>query len=155
MSDVIVPVFVCFLLPVCILFIVFYFKSRNEKARLDLINTAIERGVEINPDLIAPAKESKPRKSNPYAMLTWGICLVLFGLATFLLIYFLVRNANGSFDGAQALSGHAFGIACTGFIPMFIGIGLIISFYMGRHYAKADKLEEAEENRTATGNKTE
>lgn len=135
MDGELVSIFICVVLPVAILFLVYYYRDRANKERLNLISKAIDKGVEISPELLEDQRRRQPEASGArknYAMLTWGICLALFGIASFILLYFLLLNATNFY----------FGIACVGFIPALVGVGLIISFYMGRYYDKKDAIKE-------------
>lgn len=136
MSDSIVPIFICVLLPVAIVFLVLLFKDKNQKGRFEVISKAMDKGIQIDPSLLEDKSEPKKHKEHPYALLTSGICLALGGIALFLLLFFLLKGTSN-----EQVRSFALGIACSGLVPAFVGIGLIISFYMGRHYAKIDKAE--------------
>jgi uncharacterized RDD family membrane protein YckC len=134
MDSILIPIVVCFLLPVGIVFLALFFKDKRQKERYEIISKAMDKGIQIDPSLLEDSSEPKKHKEHPYALLTSGLCLTLGGIALFLLLYFLLR-------AVPAASNYAIGVACSGLIPAFVGIGLIVSFYMGRRYARMDKAE--------------
>jgi len=123
MDDVIVPIFVCVVLPVSIVFIVFYYSSKVSKEKINLLSKAIESGVEMDPEQLMAALETKKKspktiKKSLVEKLTGGIMLLILGIAAFASICFDVFDL----DIAMAV-----GSVCAA-----TGIGLVISYFVGK-----------------------
>src|SRR5574344_40161 len=130
--GILVPIFVCVILPVSIVLVVYLSRYLSQKNKNELIAKAIEKGVPLDPNFFKEAQEVKIKKENPMKLFTWGVSLVGFGLGIFFLLYFLLR-------AQPVMSAYALGVACTGLIPVLVGAGLLVSFYAGRYYKKKDE----------------
>lgn len=130
MEDILIPIFICVVLPVLIVFFCCYYSYKSRKARLDTLAKAIEKGVEIDPSLLTdPEKSTTEKKEKPMVLFTWGMVLSLVGIA--LLLIGLLPNSN-----------NLAGVSIYGIIPLAIGIGLIIAFFAGRYFKKKDAVKE-------------
>ncbi len=107
--GIIVP----FLTAVLIILIVFLSKIYRERSRNELITKAIEHGKDLSPDLFS--REEKPsKKSDP---LTSALVSIGLGVGLCLALYFF-------FDGIK--------FAAFGFIPLFIGIGQLVAYFVNK-----------------------
>ena len=131
-AGILVPIFLCGIMPVAIVLTVYMFRYHSQKNKNELIAKAIEKGVPLDPNFFKEAHEVKIKKENPMKLFTWGVSLVGFGLGIFFLLYFLLR-------AQPVMSAYALGVACTGLIPVLVGAGLLVSFYVGRYYKKLDE----------------
>lgn len=127
-----VPIFVCVILPVSIVLIVYLSRYHSQKNKNELIAKAIEKGVPLDPNFFNEVQDVKIKKENPMKLFTWGVSLVGLGLGNFFLLYFLLL-------AQPEMSAYALGVACTGLIPVLVGAGLLVSFYVGRYYKKLDE----------------
>lgn len=117
--ESILGIIVPFTTAVLILLIVFLYKAYKEKTRNELIAKAIEHGKEISPDLFfSQAKEAK--KSDP---LTGALVSIGLGVGLFIALYFF-------FGG--------FKFAAFGCIPLFIGIGQLVAYFVSRNKKVTD-----------------
>ncbi|MCI1720750.1 MAG: DUF6249 domain-containing protein [Bacteroidales bacterium] len=130
--GILVPIFVCVILPVAIVLTVYMSRYLSQKNKNELIAKAIEKGVPLDPNFFKDAQDVKIKKENPMKLFTWGVSLVGFGFGIFFLLYFLLR-------AQPVMSAYALGVACTGLIPVLVGAGLLVSFYAGRYYKKKDE----------------
>lgn len=134
MSATLVPIFICVVLPVSIVLIVFLAAMNSDNKRAKILIKAIEVGNGIDADRLAEALR-KPQKSARELLnlrLLRGCIFGFVGLA--LIIVGLVNLANGTELSADPVT-----------IPMMIGapciaIGLsyIIVYFVTRHEVKED-----------------
>jgi len=89
----------------------YYFNLKKARGRQQIILTLIEKGKDIPNDLFASPK--KPQKSTS-SDLRKGIILIAFGLSLCIALFIITRVQSNFWT--------------IGLIPMFIGIGYIISF---------------------------
>jgi len=76
MESTLVPIFVCFLLPVAVVLIVYLSRYRTQQSKNELIAKALEKGVPLDPNLFKIAQEAKIKRENPMKLFTWGASLV-------------------------------------------------------------------------------
>jgi hypothetical protein len=88
----------------------YYFNLKKAKARHEIIAKLIEKDREIPKELLA--KPQKIRRSDLHK----GIVYIAFGLSLCIVIFILRIHSN---------------FWTIGLIPMFIGIGYVISFKLG------------------------
>ena len=133
--DFLLPVLICVVLPVLIVWIVGRVRQNATNRRAEVMLKAIENGVEIDPNLLKPARD--PRKTSIKRDLLDklnGACITsLMGVAFLLLWLFAdIRwfAAYLPFAGAMLLA---------------VGIGLFISFFARKKMlAKEIEAEEKE-----------
>jgi hypothetical protein len=116
LEDIIIPIFgitIPFLTALLIIYIVLRAKVISEKSRNDLIAKAIEHGKELSPDLFT-RKENTPKKSD---LLTNALVSIGVGIGLFIALYFF-------FGG--------FKFAAFGCIPLFIGIGQLVAYFVNK-----------------------
>ena len=92
-----------------VLTIPFYFNFKKTKGRQLIINNLIEKGQEIPNELIVPAKRNLRTDFHK------GIILISFGLSVSVVLLSIKIPVN-------------FNLWTLGLIPLFIGIGYLISF---------------------------
>ncbi len=97
-----------------------YFRYKTRIARTRLLQTFVEKGQPIPPELLGEAKT----KANPVAR---GIVLISAGLATILFFWAMTSGVFGEKDPDTW-------IPFLGVFPLFIGIAyLSIGLYQRRH----------------------
>jgi hypothetical protein len=122
LEDIIIPIFgivVPFLTAVLIIFFILRASAFKEKSRNELIAKAIEHGKELSPDLFARDEKSS-KKSDP---LTSALVSIGVGIGLFLAFYFF-------FGG--------FKFAAFGCIPLFVGIGQLVAYFVNRNKKETD-----------------
>ncbi len=132
MEEVLVPIFICAVMPVAIVLIIYMSHYRTEQNKNELIAKALEKGVPLDPNFFKNVQDAKIKKDNPMKLFTWGVSLVGVGLGIFFLLYFLLKVQ-------PVVSSSALGIACSGLIPALVGAGFLVSFYAGRYYKKHEE----------------
>ena len=96
-----------------VLTIPFYFNFKKTKGRQLIINNLIEKGQEIPKELIVPAKRNVRTDFHK------GIILISFGLGISVVLLAIKIPVN-------------FNLWTLGLIPLFIGLGYLISFKLDK-----------------------
>jgi len=96
-----------------VLTIPFYFNFKKTKGRQLIINNLIEKGQEIPKELIVPAKRNVRTDFHK------GIILISFGLGISVVLLSIKIPVN-------------FNLWTLGLIPLFIGLGYLISFKLDK-----------------------
>lgn len=111
-----VAIVLVFGLPVFIIFLIFFFRYKNRRARYRLADQALSAGQPLPEGLI---KECKP--TDQYSV---GIKNTFTGIGLFIFLW--------------AITGE-FGIGAIGLLVMFMGIGQWLIGYMNKNGAKDEK----------------
>lgn len=111
-----VAIVLVFGLPVFIIFLIFFFRYKNRRARYRLAEQALSAGQPLPEGLI---KECKP--TDQYSV---GIKNTFTGIGLFIFLW--------------AITGE-FGIGAIGLLVMFMGIGQWLIGYMNKNGAKDEK----------------
>ena len=129
MDEILVPIFVCVVLPVAIVFIVMNARKHEASRKAEVALKAIEAGVPIDPDFFKSEKKRQGTKQKLLEQLT-GACITSLMGAAFIVFYVMEKEEMLGFIGGVMLA---------------IGIGLFISYYVGRKMlAKEIETEEKE-----------
>lgn len=139
-KDFLLPLFVCVVLPVMIVFLVQFYRSRNLARKAEIIKAAIEKGVQIDAATMNELfrdnamLDSRPVRKKTVARtlldkLTKGIIMFLVGLSIILIV-----ALTDTFAG----DGSAF-LYIIGAIFSVIGIGFIVFFVVGRKMLPEDE----------------
>lgn len=111
-----VAIVLVFGLPVFIIFLIFFFRYKNRRARYRLAEQALSAGQPLPEGLI---KECKP--TDQYSV---GIKNTFTGIGLFIFLW--------------AITGE-FGIGAIGLLVMFMGVGQWLIGYMNKNGAKDEK----------------
>ena len=132
LEDILVPIFICVVLPIVIVFIVMNARKHEVSRKAEVALKAIEAGAPVDPNFFKTAKKKETIKERLLGQLTGACITFLMGIA-FLVANLMDWNPKGL---------HLFSIA--GGVMIAIGIGLFISFCVSRKMLA--KEIEAEEN---------
>ena len=134
LSEVLVPIFICFVLPVMIVLIVSLVKRNETNRKAEIMLKAIENGQSIDPELFKAGRRKGSVKKDLLEKLNGACITSLMGLA-FLLI-FLFKSDSFGFDSLLPYGAGAL---------LAVGIGLFISYFAGKKMlAKEIEAEEKE-----------
>lgn len=139
MEDILVPIFVCVVLPIAIVAIIYWQRINNDNKRSQILLKAIETNNDIDADKLAEAL-AKPRKTAKeilYSRLLTGCIFTLSGLVceVFSLIAYINHFPGDSLDPIQ-IPG-IFG----GFL-LAIGIAFLIVYFVTRKQVIGEKEEK-------------
>lgn len=134
--EVLVPIAICVVLPILIVFIVGRVRQNETNRKADIMLKAIEHGQSIDPELFRGNKKKTSIKKDLLEKLNGACITSLMGLA-FLLLYVFKAGATGfRFDGFLPYAAAAM---------LAVGIGLFISYFAGKKMlAKEIEAEEKE-----------
>ena len=134
MVEIIVPIGVCVVLPVMVVWLVFRSRNHIVDRKADVLLKAIENGQDIDPEMFASDDRSKRTKRslkmNLLGRLQTGIILVIMGAVLF--------------AGAMVIPGKD-SLFIIASILLAIGIGFCVAFFVGKKWMEAEI--KAEENR--------
>lgn len=134
MVEIIVPIGVCVVLPVMVVWLVFRSRNHIVDRKAEVLLKAIENGQDIDPEIFASDDRSKNRskrslKMNLLGRLQTGIILVIMGA--------------GLVACAMLIPGKD-SLLIIASILLALGIGFFVSFFVGRKWMEAEI--KAEEN---------
>ena len=135
--EIWIPLGVCVILPIVIVWIVSRVRQNEVNRKAEIMLKALEAGVEINPDLFNDNKKKIDHrikvKSDLLDKLSGACITSLMGVA-FLVIRFL------GFEPSWAIY-----LPLAGVVLLAVGIGLFISYFVGKRFlAKEIEAEEKE-----------
>ena len=134
--DIWIPLGVCVVLPIVIVWLVSRVRQKEIDRKAEIMLKAIEAGVEIDPALFGDNKKKEPRmkvKSDLLDKLSGACITSLMGVALLAIRYL-------GFDPAWAIY-----LSLAGAVLLAIGIGLFISYFVGKRFlAKEIEAEEKE-----------
>ena len=132
--DFLLPVLICVVLPVLIVWIVGRVRQNETNRRAEIMLRALEKGVEIDPNLLKQSDKRKKRsiKQDLLDKLSGACITSLMGLAFLALSFF-----------GNARWFPAFSSPLASAVLLAVGIGLFISYFAGKKMlAKEIEAEE-------------
>lgn len=146
MEDIIIPILVCVVLPVAIVWLVARTKQNETNRKAEIMLKAIEAGVPLDMTQFEPAKKQKANKSIKQDLLEKlnGACITgLMGIG--FLTLGILRVVNTDFGRNTLLNNfwlNRFWLP-AGCVLLAVGIGLFISYFVGKKMlAKEIEAEE-------------
>ena len=135
MDKILVPIFVCVVLPVTIVWLITRARQNETNRKTEVMLKAIEAGATVDANLFKNSKDSLTIKERLLKRLTGGCIFSLMGVV-FTIIGLVNRN--------MALDNDAFTIPVLfGGIFFAIGVAHLVVFYVGRKMlAKEMEAEE-------------
>ncbi|MDE6022981.1 MAG: hypothetical protein K2G13_05705 [Muribaculaceae bacterium] len=134
MSETLVPIFVCVVLPIAIVLIVSLRKRNSDNMRAEILVKAIESGREIDTKRLTDALQT-PRPTQCeilYARLLRGCIYTLVGIA--LIIIYLIGLWSNSIDN-DLMSFSLF----VGPLGLAVGMAYLIVYFVTRKQVLEEK----------------
>lgn len=134
MDSIIIPIFVCFLLPVAIIYIVFSTRRNEINKKTEIVLKAIENGQQVDPDLFREPSKTKSMtvKQSLLGKLTAACVTAALGIA---LLAFGLTIGNKDLWTIVSL---------VGIVLLAVGVALFIVFFVGKKMlAKEIEAEES------------
>jgi len=128
-AEAIIPIFsigITFTMTAVIVASALYASYRKQRLKYDAIRFAIEKGVAVPEDLL---RDHRPTTSQPTRDLRRG--LVLVGLGAGLALFLRIL------DGTSAN-----GVWSVGFVPLLLGAGFLVTWFMTRSEGIASSARE-------------
>ena len=138
MEDILVPIFICVVLPVTIVWLVARTRQNETNRKAEIMLKAIENGSTVDPDYFNSGKEKTSRtiKQELLEKLNGACITSLIGFA-FLVLFFVDKFAT-----QIPLMFKDF-MPIVGGVMLAVGIGLFISYFVGKKMlAKEIEAEE-------------
>ncbi len=134
MEDILIPIFVCVVLPISIVLIVSMRKWHSDNKRAEILIKAIESGRDVDTQrLVDSLRTNKYRpysdKDVLFARLLRGSSCTLIGIA--LIIVYFTGIVHGHDDQALLL--------ISGLICLAIGISYLIVYFVTRKSVEKEK----------------
>ena len=128
MIEILVPIAICVILPVMIVWLVMRARQNETNKKTEIMLKAIESGATIDADFFKTASKQKPRtiKEKLLGRLTGALVTGLLGVA--ILIVGIVGSANTSWN----LGEDAVALYISGGILLAIGVALIAVYFVGK-----------------------
>ncbi|MBO4537036.1 MAG: hypothetical protein J5702_07490 [Bacteroidales bacterium] len=138
--EVIVPIFICVILPVSIVLIIGLVRRNETNRKAEVMLKAIENGVPVDLEQLNPKKKSKSIKQDLLEKLN-GACITgIMGIG--FLTLGILRTQSWEFGRNMFL--NKFWLP-AGAVLLAVGIGLLISYLTGKKMlAKELEAEEKE-----------
>ena len=146
-EEILVPIFICVVLPVLIVWLVTRVRKNETDKRAEIIIKAIESGQQVNPNLLSPQNSPKSLKEKLLSRLTAACITFLIGIAILVPGIIISQKVNWNF----AASPFPMFVLISG-ILIAIGVALFIIYMTGKKMLS--KEIEAEENNLSKTDKT-
>ena len=141
MEDILIPIFVCVLLPITIVWLVARTRQNETNKKAEIMLKAIEAGVPVDMTQFEPAKKQKGPRTIKQDLLEKlsGACITGFMGIAFLTLGIL-KTLDWEFGRNMFL--NKFWLPAGG-VLLAVGIGLFISYFAGKKMlAKEIEAEE-------------
>lgn len=137
MEDILVPIFICVVLPVTIVWLVARTRQNEANKKADIMLKAIEAGVPVDMEQFNADKKTPQTIKQGLLDKLSGACITsLMGVA--FIVLFLVNQYG---PGVDFFFENMFPV--VGIILTAVGIGLFISYFVGKKLlAKEIEAEE-------------
>ena len=139
MENILIPIFICVVLPIFIVWLVTRARQHETDKKTEVMLKAIESGAQIDPELF---KTKQPRTRGIKEELLdkfTGACVTSFMGIGFLVISFLSSNNTGWANGLWFIKTAPL----AGAILLAVGAALFLSYLVGkRTLAKEIEAEE-------------
>ena len=141
MEDIIIPIFICVVLPVTIVWLVARTKQNETNRKAEIMLKAIENGAQVDMEQFNTTVKKKSPKTIKQDLLEKlsGACITTFMGVAFI-AWAIIGYVNPDFTEGR-LFNHLAPVA--GGIMLAVGIGLFISYFVGKKMlAKEIEAEE-------------
>ena len=142
MEDILLPIFMCVVMPVAIVWLVMRTKLNETNKMAEIMLKAIESGTPIDPDFFKTQTQTlrKSLKERQLGWLTAACILIVLGLGSILVGGIIILVNNWSYETAP--SAYSL-ITFAGGLVLVIGLALLVVFFI-RKRILAKELEAEE-----------
>lgn len=131
MEDILIPLGVCVVMPVMIVWLVFRSRNRMVDKKMEVLMKAIENGQDIDPELFADDAASRHRPANIkmrlLKQLCWGVIMFLAGAGILIGTMYTADNVSMFIVGGIL-------VAC--------GVALLVTFAVGKKWLEPEIMAE-------------
>jgi hypothetical protein len=142
MEDIVLPIFMCVVMPVAIVWLVMRTKLNETNKMAEIMLKAIETGTPIDPDFFKAQTQAlrKSLKERQLGWLTAACILIILGLGSILVGGIIILVNNWSYETAP--SAYSL-ITFAGGLVLVIGLALLVVYFI-RKRILAKELEAEE-----------
>lgn len=118
---------------------VMWFKKKENDNRTKVLLTALEKGQEINPELLATKKKNRSiNKWGLLALLIAGSGMTFLGIAVTItqIVSLILRPVKGVYNNVTVYASLNELIPC--FLALAMGIALLIGYFVGKKLLKPE-----------------
>ena len=143
MEDIILPVFMCVVMPVAIVWLVMRAKQNETNKMAEIMLKAIEAGIPLDPDFFKTQTRTlqKSLKERQLGWLTAACILIALGLGSILVGAIIILINNWTYDTAPTAYSL---LTFAGGLVLVIGIALLVVYFI-RKRILAKELEAERE----------
>ena len=138
MGEIIVPVAICVVLPVMIVWLINRTRQNETNRKTEIMLKAIESGATIDADFFKAQQDQKATKTLKEKLLnrlTAGCVCTFIGIAAMVVCFVLAAKLGWNHDGSFMLT--------FGAISLAIGISFLLVFFVGKKMLAKEMEEEA------------
>ena len=143
MEDIILPFFMCVVMPVAIVWLVMRAKQNETNKMAEIMLKAIEAGIPLDPDFFKTQTRTlqKSLKERQLGWLTAACILIALGLGSILVGAIIILINNWTYDTAPTAYSL---LTFAGGLVLVIGIALLVVYFI-RKRILAKELEAERE----------
>lgn len=143
MEDIILPIFMCVVMPVAIVWLVMRAKQNETNKMAEIMLKAIEAGIPLDPDFFKTQTRTlqKSLKERQLSWLTAACILIALGLGSILVGAIIILINNWTYDTAPTAYSL---LTFAGGLVLVIGIALLVVYFI-RKRILAKELEAERE----------
>ena len=143
MEDIILPIFMCVVMPVAIVWLVMRAKQNETNKMAEIMLKAIEAGIPLDPDFFKTQTRTlqKSLKERQLGCLTAACILIALGLGSILVGAIIILINNWTYDTAPTAYSL---LTFAGGLVLVIGIALLVVYFI-RKRILAKELEAERE----------
>ena len=143
MEDIILPIFMCVVMPVAIVWLVIRANQNETNKMAEIMLKAIEAGIPLDPDFFKTQTRTlqKSLKERQLGWLTAACILIALGLGSILVGAIIILINNWTYDTAPTAYSL---LTFAGGLVLVIGIALLVVYFI-RKRILAKELEAERE----------
>ena len=143
MEDILLPIFMCVVMPVAIVWLVMRAKQNETNKMAEIMLKAIEAGIPLDPDFFKTQTRTlqKSLKERQLGWLTAACILIALGLGSILVGTIIILINNWTYDTAPTAYSL---LTFAGGLVLVIGIALLVVYFI-RKRILAKELEAERE----------
>ncbi len=143
MEDILLPIFMCVVMPVAIVWLVMRAKQNETNKMAEIMLKAIEAGIPLDPDFFKTQTRTlqKSLKERQLGWLTAACILIALGLGSILVGAIIILINNWTYDTAPTAYSL---LTFAGGLVLVIGIALLVVYFI-RKRILAKELEAERE----------
>ena len=143
MEDILLPIFMCVVMPVAIVWLVMRAKQNETNKMAEIMLKAIEAGIPLDPDFFKTQTRTlqKSLKERQLGWLTSACILIALGLGSILVGAIIILINNWTYDTAPTAYSL---LTFAGGLVLVIGIALLVVYFI-RKRILAKELEAERE----------